>query len=344
MPIIRSQLAWAGRSTWCADASRHGSSGRPPSYTPRLVLTSDELILGRSRYERHASPLARAWCPRLVIAGSIVAVMALARPPSPSPSPSPSRPPASGVRPRPRAPLRAAHAGAAGGYHLPRLRRRNHGRPVADDQHRAVEAVVRRRPLVGSALRTDDEPARHLHAGSKTQVWADTGTLIDERPVADTDMLSVGTQLWAVSGGSRATDNHAIRVRRFSYDAKAKRYLARPRFPGHDPAHRCEPRGHRRRLEGHRVGRLHGRAGRSGSPTPWRGRRPGARPSRSPRRRRRSMRPTLRRSSRSVRAGSVSPGRTSAQGSTSRATMTRPPTPSGPPSKASCEVRDPIRS
>jgi hypothetical protein len=64
-----------------------------------------------------------------------------------------------------------------------------------------------------------------------TQVWADTGTLIDERPVADADMLSTGAHLWAVSGGSRPSDNHAIRVRRFTYDPKERRYIADADFP-----------------------------------------------------------------------------------------------------------------
>ena len=64
-----------------------------------------------------------------------------------------------------------------------------------------------------------------------TQVWADTGTLIDDRVVADTDMLSTGTHLWAVSGGSRPSDNHAIHVRRFRYDDEARRYTLDPDFP-----------------------------------------------------------------------------------------------------------------
>jgi hypothetical protein len=65
----------------------------------------------------------------------------------------------------------------------------------------------------------------------KTQVWADTGTLIDERPVADADMLSTGTHLWAVSGGSRPSDNHSIRVRRFTYDPKETGYVPDADFP-----------------------------------------------------------------------------------------------------------------
>lgn len=65
----------------------------------------------------------------------------------------------------------------------------------------------------------------------KSQVWADTGTLIDERAIADADMLSTGAHLWAVSGGSRPSENHAIRVRRFTYDAADKRYAIDPDFP-----------------------------------------------------------------------------------------------------------------
>ena len=44
-------------------------------------------------------------------------------------------------------------------------------------------------------------------------------------------MLWTGTQLYAVAGGSRPTPNHAIRVRRFTYDAKAKRFGLDRDFP-----------------------------------------------------------------------------------------------------------------
>ena len=64
-----------------------------------------------------------------------------------------------------------------------------------------------------------------------THVWADTGTLIDERPIADADVLWDGTHLYVVSGGSRPSENHAIRMRRFTYDAGSKRYAMDPDFP-----------------------------------------------------------------------------------------------------------------
>ena len=64
-----------------------------------------------------------------------------------------------------------------------------------------------------------------------THVWADTGTLIDERPIADADVLWDGAHLYVVSGGSRPSENHAIRMRRFTYDAGSKRYVMDPDFP-----------------------------------------------------------------------------------------------------------------
>ena len=70
-----------------------------------------------------------------------------------------------------------------------------------------------------------------------TQVWADTGELIDERPFADVDVLWTGTHLYTVAGGSRPSENHAIRVRRFTFDAKAVRFTLDADF-GHD-----QPRG-----------------------------------------------------------------------------------------------------
>jgi hypothetical protein len=64
-----------------------------------------------------------------------------------------------------------------------------------------------------------------------TQVWADTGTLIDERPVVDADVAWTGKYLYVVGGGSRPSDNHAIRVRRFDYDAETGSYRMAPDFP-----------------------------------------------------------------------------------------------------------------
>ena len=64
-----------------------------------------------------------------------------------------------------------------------------------------------------------------------TQVWADTGELIDERPFADVDVLWAGTHLYTVAGGSRSSENHSIRVRRFTFDAKAVRFTLDADFP-----------------------------------------------------------------------------------------------------------------
>ena len=166
----------------------------------------------------------------LVVVASIVAVMALARPPSPSPSPS--RPPASGSPPA------SATTRPSGGSFAP-----PNGITFPDF---AVDAAVVRSPTTSTAQSklwyADGRWWAALFGPKtnrlgiftldpKTQVWEDTGTLIDERPVADTDMLAAGSALWAVSGGSRPSDNHAIRVRRFSYDAKTKRYALDPDFP-----------------------------------------------------------------------------------------------------------------
>ena len=156
--------------------------------------------------------------------------MALARPPSPSPSPS--GPPASSV------PSASASTAPSDGSVAPPA-----GITFPDF---VVDPSSVRSPTTSTAqsklwfadgrwwgaLYGPTTKRLGIYAlDPKTQVWADTGTLIDERPVADTDMLSAGTTLWAVSGGSRATDNHAIRVRRFTYDAKAKRYSLDPDFP-----------------------------------------------------------------------------------------------------------------
>jgi hypothetical protein len=65
----------------------------------------------------------------------------------------------------------------------------------------------------------------------KTQVWADTGTLVDERLPARSDALWDGTHLYVVSGGSKPSPAHAILLRRFAFDATAKRYVLDPGFP-----------------------------------------------------------------------------------------------------------------
>ena len=87
-----------------------------------------------------------------------------------------------------------------------------------------------------------------------THVWADTGTLIDERPIADADVLWDGTHLYVVSGGSRPSENHAIRMRRFTYDAGTQAVCDGSRLPGHHPAHGCQPCRPREGLDRRRCG------------------------------------------------------------------------------------------
>jgi len=169
----------------------------------------------------------------LVVAVSVAAVMALAKPPVPSPSPTGA--PASGV---PSASASTGPSTGPSGDIAPPV-----GITFPDF---VVDPAVVRSPTTSTAQSklwyADGRwwgalfgPATNrlgIYAlDPKTQVWADTGTLIDERSIADTDMLAAGTGLWAVSGGSRPTDNHAIRVRRFTYDTKAKRYSLDPDFP-----------------------------------------------------------------------------------------------------------------
>ena len=64
---------------------------------------------------------------------------------------------------------------------------------------------------------------------------------------ADPDYLAVGDQLYVASAGTRPTSSSAARFLRFTYDAKAKRYVRDPDFPVQitdigTNAHRHRPR------------------------------------------------------------------------------------------------------
>ncbi len=159
----------------------------------------------------------------IVAAGSIVAVMAL----SPSPGPTPPAPIAT-PQPSPTGPpLPPPPAGLT----------------FADY---AVDPTIVGAPTTSSAQsklwyaegqwwgalfgRTTNRLDIY-RLDADTQVWADTGELIDERPFADADVLWTGTHLYTVAGGSRPSDNHAIRVRRFTFDAKAVRFTLDADFP-----------------------------------------------------------------------------------------------------------------
>ena len=64
-----------------------------------------------------------------------------------------------------------------------------------------------------------------------TQRWADTGTLVDERPSADPDFLWDGTHLYVVSAGQAVSPRHAGRVLRFSFDKANDRFALDNNFP-----------------------------------------------------------------------------------------------------------------
>ena len=129
----------------------------------------------------------------VVAAGSIVAVMAL----SPSPGPTPTAPVAT-PQPSPTgSPLPPPPAGLT----------------FADY---AVDPNIVAAPTTSSAQsklwyaegqwwgalfgRTTNRLGIY-RLDADTQVWADTGELIDERPFADADVLWTGTHLYTVTGG-----------------------------------------------------------------------------------------------------------------------------------------------
>lgn len=64
-----------------------------------------------------------------------------------------------------------------------------------------------------------------------TQLWIDTGTLVDERSFADPDFLWTGDHLYVVTAGPRDTARHAARVLRFSYDEEDRRFELDSNFP-----------------------------------------------------------------------------------------------------------------
>ena len=59
--------------------------------------------------------------------------------------------------------------------------------------------------------------------------WVDTGTLVDERPSARADALSVGDQLYVASAGARDRAADAVRVTRFTF--RDGLYRLDPDFP-----------------------------------------------------------------------------------------------------------------
>lgn len=72
----------------------------------------------------------------------------------------------------------------------------------------------------------------HVYAlDGTTQTWADTGTLVDERSYASSDVLWDGSRLYVVTGGSKVYAKHLARLLRFSYDPSTRRYTLDQGFP-----------------------------------------------------------------------------------------------------------------
>lgn len=64
-----------------------------------------------------------------------------------------------------------------------------------------------------------------------TQLWVDTGVLVDERATADPDFLWNGEHLYVASAGTRPFTQDAGRILRFSYDPDARRFEMDKNFP-----------------------------------------------------------------------------------------------------------------
>ncbi len=64
-----------------------------------------------------------------------------------------------------------------------------------------------------------------------TQIWLDTGTIVDERGDADSDFLWTGEHLYVASASKGTASSHRAKIQRFSFDPKTSRYVGDPDFP-----------------------------------------------------------------------------------------------------------------
>ncbi len=159
----------------------------------------------------------------VVAAGSIVAVMAL----NPSPGPTPTAPVAS-TRPSPTgSPPPPPPAGVTFADYA--VNPEIVGAPTTSSAQSKLWYAEGQ--WWGALFGRTSNRLGIYRLDADTQVWADTGELIDERPFADADVLWSGSHLYIVAGGSRDSENHAIRVRRFTFDAKAARFSLDADFP-----------------------------------------------------------------------------------------------------------------
>lgn len=68
-----------------------------------------------------------------------------------------------------------------------------------------------------------------LDAG--TQAWKDTGTVVDSRLFARSDVLWDGARLYIITAGPADYHSHAVRLRRYTYHPAEQRYVLDPDFP-----------------------------------------------------------------------------------------------------------------
>ena len=231
-----------------------------PSYTPATNFGRTVHIhcWGRSHHERVPASLAPPWSDR-GDRGGIDRRGHGAR--------SRTRPDAvhSGRHARPVA-ERVSRATSAGRVDLCGLRHRPERRAGAHDELRAVEAVVRRGPMVGCAVRSDDQPPRDLPARCR-----DPGLggyrRADRRPAVRRCRCAVDRHV-PLHGGRRVATVAQPRDPREALHLRpgGRPLRARPRLPRLDPGDRRKPSGHRCRLHGCPVDHLRSRRSRLGDP------------------------------------------------------------------------------
>lgn len=64
-----------------------------------------------------------------------------------------------------------------------------------------------------------------------TQLWTDTGALVDERPFADPDFLWTGEHLYVVSAGHTSSQRHEGRLLRYRLADDGTRFVLDPNYP-----------------------------------------------------------------------------------------------------------------
>jgi hypothetical protein len=79
-----------------------------------------------------------------------------------------------------------------------------------------------------------DPTTQELHIARldpATQTWADSGTLVDDRPHVRADALWDGTHLTIASAGPKTNANQSLRIAQFHYNARSGRFEMDPDLP-----------------------------------------------------------------------------------------------------------------